>query len=105
MRFLLYHSVTFPKSYSMQKHQWRENTDEGTRFYRAFYHASRWDFASQLKGEYEWEENYKPTQEVWQSLRDILWAKYIRKRCTWKIIQTVDKVLKNEYGVQPPQES
>jgi len=89
----------------MQKHQWREATDEGTRFYRAFYHASRWDFATQLKGEEDWDEQYEATQEVWQSLREILWAKYQRKRCTWKIVETVDKVLKKEYDVEPPQKA
>lgn len=89
----------------MKKYQWRDQTDEGTRFYRAFYHASRWTFASQLKGEEDWDEDFQPDQEVWQALRDILWAKYTRRRCTWKIISTVDKVLKAEYGVTPPQES
>lgn len=89
----------------MQKHQWRNHTDEGTRLYSAFYHAGRWTFSSQLKGDEEWDDSFQPDQEIWQALREILWAKYQRRRCTWKIVQTVDKVLKAEYGVAPPQEN
>lgn len=79
--------------------------DEGTRFYRAFYHAGRWDFATQLKGEYDWEENIEHSEEMLQSLREVLWAKYQRRRTTWKIIASLDKLLEDEYGVTPPQKA
>lgn len=88
----------------MQKYQWREATEEGTRFYRATYHASRWNIATQLKGE-DWTDKFKPSQEVLQNLRELLWAKYQRKRCTWKILSNLDKLIEKEYGVEPPQKS
>lgn len=94
----------------MQKHRWRdtveEGTDEeGTRFYQANYHANRWTFMSQMKGDEDWDEEFQPTEEIWIALREILWAKYTRRRCTWKIVQSVDKILKKEYGIDPPQEA
>lgn len=88
----------------MQKHEWREDTEEGYRYYRALYHAGRWNFSTTLKDDYDWTEDIEVGQEVWGQLREILWAKYQRRRCTWKIVESVDKVLKKEYGVTPPQE-
>lgn len=88
----------------MLKYQWRETTEEGTRFYRATHHASRWNISTQLKGE-DWNDKFKPSQEVLQSLRELLWAKYQRKRCTWKVLSNLDKLLEQEYGVEPPQKS
>lgn len=87
----------------MQKHEWNIETEEGRRYYRAYYHASRWNFSTTLQTDPEWYENVEVEQEVWQQLRDILWAKYQRRRTTWKIIKTVDKILEKEYGVEPPQ--
>ena len=88
----------------MQKHEWKKDTDEGLRLYKALYHAGRWSLASRLKKEYDWDEDYPLNQEIWQQLRDLLWAKYQRRRCTWKIVQTIDKILLKEYGVEPPQQ-
>ena len=88
----------------MHRHQWRDDTEDGTRFYCATHHAGRWSYTTQLKGEEDW-ETIEADQEFLQALREILWAKYQRRRCTWKIIQSVDKVLLKEFGVEPPQQN
>jgi len=87
----------------MQKHEWKVDTDEGRRYYRAHYHAGRWQMSTTLHTDPDWEENIEVTQEIWQDLRKQLWAKYQRRRCTWKIVRTVDVILEKEFGIEPPQ--
>ena len=40
-----------------------------------------------------WETIKEPTQEDWELLRETLWNKYQRKRCAFKVVQSVDKIL------------
>ena len=76
----------------MQRHSWRERTDEGIRFYRASHHGSTWTLQSQLKGE-DWEDHDPITEEEWRKLRDVLWRKYQRRRCPWEFIAKIDAML------------
>lgn len=81
----------------MEAHNWREKTEEGTRYYRAEHHAGRWRLMTQLKeqrrGEDEWETLDPAPEEVWRELRDIVWRKYQRRRCPWKLVEQIDKML------------
>ena len=77
----------------MQRHTWRESSDEGIRFYRASYHASTWRLASQFKGEEDWQPHDSISQDEWRALRDVLWRKYQRGRCPWKLIEKIDALL------------
>ncbi|NNC90201.1 MAG: hypothetical protein HKN82_17225 [Akkermansiaceae bacterium] len=77
----------------MQRHQWRERTEEGLRFWRATYHAGEWSMASQLKGEEEWTPQEVIGRPEWEKLRDVLWRKYQRKRCPWELIEKIDRRL------------
>ena len=83
-----------------ERHEWNEETDEGTRLYKAVYFAKEWRFATMLKGRRsapkEWKDIDEPTSENWQALRDILFRKYQRKRCPWKFIEDIDKKLGRE---------
>jgi len=36
------------------------------------------------------------TNEVWEALRDVLFNKYQRRRCPWKLIEDIDKRLGRE---------
>lgn len=74
----------------MQRHEWRERTEEGVRFYRAEYHASRWRMLTQLKGEEDWEPREELTHGDWTKLREILFNKYQRKRVPWKFVERID---------------
>ena len=77
----------------MQRHEWRERTDEGVRFFRAEYHASRWRLLTQLKGEEDWEPKEELSREDWTKLREILFNKYQRKRIPWEFVERIDKRL------------
>lgn len=77
----------------MQKHQWREQTEDGIRFYRAQHHGGRWTMLTQLKGEEDWEELEGPAREDWEKLREVLWNKYQRKRCPWELVDGIDRRL------------
>lgn len=83
-----------------QIHEWREETDEGTRVYKAVYHARDWRVATSMKvGRSEkpmWEDIDPITPEVWEALRDVLFRKYQRKRCPWNFIVEIDKKLGRE---------
>jgi len=76
----------------MQKHQWREQTEEGLRFWRAEYHASRWKLLTQLKGAEFWDEKEMDRAD-WEKLREVLFNKYQRKRCPWEFIEKIDQPL------------
>lgn len=77
----------------MQKHTWRERDDEGLTFFKATHHGGRWSIASQRKGEEGW-THYDPVpEEVLEKLRDIVFNKYQRGRCGWKLVAGVDKLL------------
>ena len=83
----------------MQKHQWREEGEDGedgkddTKFFRATYHAGKWELYSQLKGDDEW-MHYDPIPvELLEKLREVMWNKYQRGRCPHKLVTKIDKML------------
>lgn len=77
----------------MQRHTWRENSAEGLRFFRASHHAGTWTLQSQSKGEEEWTTHDPIAVEEWRALREVLWRKYQRGRCPWKLIEKIDRLL------------
>ena len=79
----------------MQRHAWREQTEEGVRFYRASHQSSSWTLQSQRKGEEDWQLHDPITREEWEKLREVLWRKYQRGRCPWKLIERIDKRLED----------
>lgn len=80
-----------------QRHEWKVDTDEGLRLYRGIYHAKKWKFTTAMKGTRAnppvWESIEEVTAEHWEALRDVLFRKYQRKRCPWKLIEDIDKKL------------
>ena len=79
----------------MQKHEWRERDEEGLRFYRAEYHASRWRLTSRGKEEEVWREHDPISEEEWRKLREVMFNKYQRKRVPWQLVERIDKILEN----------
>jgi hypothetical protein len=80
----------------MESHEWHERTEEGVRYNRANYHAGRWTFLTTLKTDPDWETVDPVPETMWRELRDVLWRKYQRKRCPWKYIEEIDKILGDE---------
>ena len=77
----------------MTKHQWREEVDGIVRFWRANYHGGRFTFYTQTDAEEKWTSLDPPDQEVLEAFRDVLWRKYQRKRCSYKLVAKIDKML------------
>lgn len=80
----------------MQRHTWREQTDDGIRYFRASYHAGNWTLHSQWKGDEEWTSHDPISLDEWRTLRDVLWRKYQRRRCPWKLIEKIDQILEDD---------
>ena len=85
----------------MQRHSWREHTEEGVRFYRASHQSSNWTLQSQLKGEEDWQLHDPISGEEWCRLREVLWRKYQRGRCPWKLIERIDRQLEDLVEGEP----
>jgi hypothetical protein len=80
----------------MEKHEWREREEEGLVYFKATYHAGRWNLYRQPKNAEDWDEIVPIPREHWEKIRDILWRKYQRKRGTYKFIEEIDKRLAAE---------
>jgi len=80
----------------MQKHEWREEDENGKTYFRGMYHAGQWTLASQLKDEEEW-THYDPIpMELLEKLREIMWNKYQRGRCPHKLVTKIDRMMGKE---------
>ncbi|MDP0492555.1 MAG: hypothetical protein Q7Q71_16030 [Verrucomicrobiota bacterium JB023] len=77
----------------MVRHTWRDRDEEGLIFFKATHHGGRWTLESQRKGDEEWTTHDPIKREEWEAMRDVLFRKYQRKRCPWKLIENIDKVL------------
>jgi hypothetical protein len=77
----------------MTKHQWREESEEGTRYWRANYHGGRFELLTKVGEDERWEKLTPPKKEHWEALREVLWRKYQRKRCPWNLVAKVDKLI------------
>ena len=87
----------------MQNHTWRERDDEGLTFYKATVHGGRWTMASQRKDDEEWTRYDPIPDELLEQLRDVVFNKYQRGRCGWKLVAGIDKLLGRD-PVNPNQE-
>lgn len=84
------------QSRGMESHEWKENTDEGKRYYRANFLGGNWRIlTTTMKRNPEWDIVEAPTAEVWRTLRELVWNKYQRKRCPWQRVESIDEILKN----------
>ena len=79
----------------MESHEWREKTEEGTRYWRANRHAGEWTISTTLKSDPDWARIDPVPREIWEQLRDVLWRKYQRKRLPWERIAQIDKILED----------
>lgn len=82
-----------------QQHEWHQHDAEGRRRYlRAAWDARTWSFVETYKDAPEWTPVAAPTLEDFESLRDVLWRKYQRKRVPWRFVEQVDAVLEKMRG-------
>lgn len=77
----------------MTRHQWREQEGDEVRYWRANYHGGRFELFTKDGEDEHWQKLDPPGKEDWMALREVLWRKYQRKRCPWKLVEKVDKIL------------
>lgn len=85
----------------MERHEWSERTEEGKRFFRVNRVLGKWQFLTTLKTDPDWESIESPSEELWRELRDVLWRRYQRKKCPWKFIEEIDKILGEDSTPNP----
>jgi hypothetical protein len=77
-----------------QVHEWHEQIDSRTkRYIRGYWDSRNWRFSILSKEEQAWVPVQDPSLELWQSLRDVLFRKYQRKRVPFKFIERVDAMI------------
>lgn len=76
----------------MESHEWKEQTDDGRRFYRANFRGGRWTFlTTTMKRDPVWDTIHQPTIDQWRELRTLVWNKYQRKRCPYERVEGIDR--------------
>jgi hypothetical protein len=87
-------------------HVWKTRTpDREKREVRADRFGGRWRFQSKLESEANWTYFETPTLEDLETLRDIVWRKYQRKRLGHDDVASLDALLKARRDAgegQPP---
>lgn len=78
----------------MERHEWSESTEEGKVYYRANHLGQRWTIMTTTqKRDPTWVDLKPVPTPVWLELRDIVWRKYQRKRCTWDRVAELDRII------------
>ncbi len=78
----------------MVDHEWRERTDDGTRLFCATRFGKQWKLKSKLKSDEDWTWLEPPfPEDVLVSLRDVLWAKYQRRKLAFETVREIDTLL------------
>ncbi len=82
----------------METHSWKERGEDGVILYRANYQGGKWSLEScpkvgrSMRDAVSWTP-VEMSRGHWETLREILWRKYQRKRCPWHFIEEIDKML------------
>ena len=85
------------------KQGWREETEDGDiREVRVNRVAGTWRFQSRRKGEREWVRHDPPRVEDVQYFYDMMDRKYHRRRTSLKVVQEVEKLLRDLQARQRP---
>ncbi len=81
----------------MVDHVWRERSPDGPRFFCATRFGKRWQIRTKLKSEEDWTPLAPPWDDaVLVSLRDLLWAKYQRRKLPFEVVYEIDHLLPDD---------
>ncbi|MFU8893785.1 MAG: hypothetical protein ACNA8L_09165 [Luteolibacter sp.] len=76
----------------MESHEWKEQTEEGKRYYRANFRGGRWTLlTTTMKRDPVWDIVPVLTLDHWRELRTLVWNKYQRKRCPYERVEGIDR--------------
>jgi hypothetical protein len=81
----------------MREHHWKVRTADGVQRYRATRFARQWRIACQSVGDDQWTDLAPPfSADLLTPLRDLLWAKYQRRRLAFETVREIDRLLPPE---------
>ena len=81
------------------EHVWRETTEEGEkREVRGVKFAGRWRIQSKLKGDANWTYHDKPALTDLETLRDLVFRKYQRRRASHEDVQAIERMISESQG-------
>jgi hypothetical protein len=81
----------------MTRHEWRERSEDGElRYVRATVHGRTWTLQSRLKSEEEWTNHDPIPRADLETLRELIWRKYQRRRASFEDVQQLDALLEEE---------
>ena len=81
------------------QHVWRERTEEGDqREVRATKFGGRWKLQSKLRDDAGWTYHDAPARTDLETLRDLLFRKYQRRRATYDDVQDIEAMI----AARPP---
>lgn len=87
------------------RHEWNEVIESQTHLFRGILFSSTWEITTCIRlsrrETTEWEHIETPSLETWETLRDIVWRKYQRKRLPWRIVEGLDKIIIDMGGTPP----
>lgn len=87
----------------MQKHEWRENTADGkTRLVTATRHGGKWKLRARLKSDEDWTLYPVISLEDLETLRELVFNKYNRKRLPYDQVLEIDTLIRNAKGRANP---
>lgn len=83
----------------METYSWQARQEDGSKvIYEAGYFGGYWQLmrTPKLSRARQAEAETEPvefTEETWRQLRDLVWRKYQRRRCSWDLVQQIDDIL------------
>lgn len=83
----------------METFSWQDRDEDGNKvIYEASHFGGWWQLTSTPKVGRSMKDEVQPTpadftEEHWQTLRDLLWRKYQRRRVSWDLIAHIDDIL------------
>lgn len=83
----------------MEIFSWQERDEEGSKMvYEASYFGGWWQLMCAPKVARSQRDGVEMmpaefTRERWESLRNLLWRKYQRRRVSWNLVQHIDDIL------------
>ncbi len=79
------------------RHEWRETIEGEIHLFRGIFYGSDWEITTCIRisrrETTEWETIENPPLTIWETLRDIVWRKYQRKRLPWRIVEDLDGII------------
>jgi hypothetical protein len=75
------------------EHVWKESTEAGQREIKAVKFGGKWRLQSKIKGDAVWAYHDTPELADLETLRDLLFRKYQRRRASYDDVQAIERMI------------